>query len=247
MAGDVLRRGDEGRVGQGVRDPEAPGGVVLWRVGCQPVNGLTGGGGVVAHVLGLTDARIGGGVEVVALARHVGAQRAVEVANAFLDVHGDALVREARVVVRATEVQLADGGDGVAPLHKPVAPAGSLANVGGGVVPDAELVGVAAGGQAGARRHADGEVAVGGIEADAASGQGVQVWGVCQRMAVAAGRGASVLIGGYEQEIQRIDSRHVDVLGATGPASGAANASSVGCGGRRGGGCARRGAWRRRG
>ena len=55
---------------------------------CQPVDGLVGGGGVVAHVLGFADAWVGGGVEVVALARDVGSKRAVEVANALLDVHG---------------------------------------------------------------------------------------------------------------------------------------------------------------
>ena len=97
-------------------------------------------------------------------------------------------------------------------LGQPVAPAGALAGVGRGVVPDAELVGVAARGQAGAGRDADGEVAVGGVEAGAALGQGVEVWGVGQGMAVAAGGGAAVLVGGDEQEVQRMDGHGVSGL-----------------------------------
>lgn len=93
-------------------------------------------------------------------------------------------------------MELADGRELMAGAGQAVAEAlGFVAGIGMGVVPVAGVVGVAAGDEVGPRRHADGVVDVGVVEADAALGETVEVGGLDERMAVAAGHAAGVLVG----------------------------------------------------
>src|SRR3569833_3165435 len=72
------------------------------------------------------------------------------------------------------------------------------------VVPTADLVDVPSGDQARARRHADRARRIGADEAGSPGGEPIQVGGLCQRMAVAAGSAAVVLVREYEKEIGRL-------------------------------------------
>ena len=93
-------------------------------------------------------------------------------------------------------MEFADGGETVAGVGEAMAESfGFVAGVGMGVVPVAGLVGVAAGDEVGPRGHADGVVDVGIVEADSALGEAVEVGGLDQGMAVAAGHAAGVLVG----------------------------------------------------
>lgn len=99
-------------------------------------------------------------------------------------------------------MELADGGHLTAGVSEAVAEAfGFVSGVGMGVVPVAGFVGVAAGDEVGPRGHADGVIDVGVVEAHAALSETVEVGGLNERMAVAAGHATGVLVGHEDEEV----------------------------------------------
>src|SRR5581483_7941143 len=175
-------------------------------------NGVLGDGPVVVAVVGLAGAGVDDPAAGAGDPRHGVADHAEDVALALVDVHGDALVGEAEVVLGAAVVQLADRGDVVALRREPVAPAGDAAVVGGTVVPVADVVDVAAGREAGPGWDADGAVGVGVGEADATGGQRVEVRRLDDRMAVAAEHPTVVLVGHHVDEVHRLHARRLPMV-----------------------------------
>jgi hypothetical protein len=98
-------------------------------------------------------------------------------------------------------MQLADRHHAVASVPQAVVPARNLAVVRIGVVPVADLVDVLAGGEGGARRHADraGGVRVG--EAQAARRQAVEVRRVHHPVSRAAHPARVVLVGHDDEQV----------------------------------------------
>ena len=127
---------------------------------------------------------------------------AQDVAHAVHDVEGIDLLGEADVVLLAAEVELADGIHAMALAPEAVAPARHAAVIGTAVVPVADLVDVATGCQGGPRRYADGTGGVGRREPRAPVGQAVDVGGLDDGVAVAAGEVARVLIGHEKEEVR---------------------------------------------
>ena len=117
------------------------------------------------------------------------------------------LLAEAVVVVRAAEVQLADGIDAVAPGLEPVGPGGDAAVIGDGVVPESDVVHVAAGLEARARGDADWRVAVGVGETHAARRQPIEVGRADHRVSVTAEHTLAVLVRHDEQQISGLHDR----------------------------------------
>ena len=191
---------DVGRVRAHERHEQHPG-LRVGGVAVQPVHGVGG----VALVVGQVGGVAGPGPQHAAAGvapRRVVAHAAQQVAQPLHHVQRLDLGAEAVVVRRAAEVQLADRVDGEPLVAQVMPPAPDAAVVGEAVVPAADLVDVAAGGQRGASRHADRAVGVGAGEAGAAPRQGVEVRGDAGA-AVAAEAGAGVLVGEQEQQVGR--------------------------------------------
>ena len=136
-------------------------------------------------------------------ARRVVAHAAQQVADPLHHVQRLDLVSEAVVVGAAAKMQLADRVDGEPLAAQVMAPARHAAVVGNAVVPEADLVHVAAGGQRGALGYADRAVGVSGVEAGAAPRQRVEMRRDAGP-AVAAQPGTGVLIGQDKQQIGRL-------------------------------------------
>ncbi len=156
------------------------------------------------------------------------AHEAKKIALAVDDMHADLLVGKAVVVLRAAEVQLADGDDLVAAVAQQVVPARRLPVVGDGVVPVAGLVNVLAGGKRRPGRHADGRGCVGVREQRAPSRQRVEIRRLNDLVAVAAGHAAVVLIGHDDQQVHRRHAFRSGMLFVTDRAAARAGCRSRG-------------------
>ena len=210
-------RPDVGRMGAHEGEEQHPR-FRLAGVSAQPLDRVGG----VALVVGQVGGVAGAGRQYAAAgvaARRVVAHAAQQVAEPFHHVQRLDLVAEAVVVGAAAEVQLADRIDGKSLAAQVMAPARHAAVVGHAVVPAADFVHVAAGGQRGAFRYADRAVGVGGVEAGAAPRQRIEMRRDAGA-AVTAQPGAGVLIGKYEQQVGRSHA-------ATLPRSGVARPASV--------------------
>ena len=193
-------RPDVGRMGAHEGQEQHP---RLGRAGmaAQPLDGVGGVAFVVGQIGGVAGA---GGQHTAAgvAARRVVAHAAEQVAEPVHHVQRLDLVAEAVVVGAAAKVQLADRVDGEPCAAQVMAPARHAAVVGDAVVPEADLVHIAAGGQRGALGHADRAVGVSGVEAGAAPRQCIEMRRDAGA-AIAAQPGTGVLIGQDEQQIGR--------------------------------------------
>ncbi len=160
--------------------------------------------------------------------------QAQQVALPVDDMQRDDLLDEAVVVLGRAEMKLADRHGVMAERTQAVAPAADRAVIGMRVVPACVLRHVGAGLQAGARRHADRTVGVGGGELRAARGERVDVRGPDDPVAVAPCDVAGMLVGQDEQDIGRfLTHRILGREGRKGPPDGCSvrtGNSSVGWG-----------------
>ena len=135
------------------------------------------------------------------------AQPAERVANAVDDMQRHDLLGEAVVVTGAAEVQLADRHRCVTGFLEPVPPRRHAAVIGDRIVPEADLVDMAAGRQRGARRHADRRIGVGVGEAHATRRQPVEVRRLDHRVAITAEHPPAVLVRQDEQKVRGFHRR----------------------------------------
>ena len=183
-----LRR-DQREVRRDHADIEHPRTVAVLR--CFLAQPLARGGddvAVVAGVVGFARAGLGTELHRADALRQLVADQAEQVADAVDDMHRQDLFIEAVAArIGVLIVQLADRHGMVAGRHRAMAPARRRALVGDRVVPAAVLVHMAAGGEAGAARHADRAVGIGARESGAAGREAVQVGRLDDRMAGVSG------------------------------------------------------------
>lgn len=201
-----LRRCDQREVRRHEPHVQHPGLVaVARRLALEPAARGRGDVAVVAGVLGF--ARPGLGPELARAGTHrkLVAYEPQQVAHAVDDMQRqDLLVEAVAPRLGGLIVKLADRNAAVARRHQALTPARRIATIGDGVVPATGPVHVLAGGEAGARRHADRAVGIGGVEPGAAACQSIQVRRAHQLVAVAAERALVVLVGENADEVGRL-------------------------------------------
>ena len=205
-------------MGQHEAHGEGEGGVVpglaAGPLGLQPVDGA------IRHVLvvDLVGALARPRLDQADPRRPRGAGQLAVVDAAAAEVVGAVIAHEALGVavelVGAEGVHAADQGRPVAAGAHGVGQGGDGGVEDVAVGPDPVLEGVAAGEGGHARRHAQGRGAVAGVEDDAPGGEAVEVGGVDQLVAVAAGHEGAVLVGVQVEEVGPL--AHVGFL-AEGP------------------------------
>src|SRR5262249_44460261 len=147
--------------------------------------------------------------------RQVIADEPEQIAFALDHVHRHDRFGEAAVVLVGAEVELADRDHAMPGVAQAVMPARDRAVVGVGVVPEADLVDVVAGGEGGARRDADRGGGPAGGETGAGLRQPVEVGRAHERVAVAAHAAAAVLIRHDDQQVLRSHARAPPRQGAS--------------------------------
>ena len=194
--GEMRRNeGDEGH-------PGFPGAAMFFRLVLQPRAGVPGDVQVVVRI-----ARLAGAYLARELVRLLDDQLIADgshrAAHPAARVHGNDLLVEAGGVGRVFEVQLADRGNAVTLGLQAMPPALRLARIGARVVPTADLVHVAARGEARPGGNADRRIRVGARKPRARGRQAVDVRRLHHLVAIAAERLDAEFIRHDDEQIHR--------------------------------------------
>ena len=140
--------------------------------------------------------------------RRRSSQHALHVAFAVQDVQRKDLVVESVGIIAAAIMELADRIAPMAGVVQTMPPRRRRAPVRERIVPVADRVHIAPGGEARPARHADGAIAVGMLEQRAAARQGVEVGRAYDGIAIGAEYAAAVLVGHDEKYVMSLHVLH---------------------------------------
>ena len=204
VEGEEGLRGDQREMRADEGDEQRPGAVRSPGVPGQPARRLVRNRPVVAGVAALAGADLARELGPAEADRHGVLDRAVHIALAVHDMHRADLGVEAGRVRLVAVVQLADGEHRAARRLQRMAPAPHAAVIGMPVVPGADFVDVAPGGESGPGRHADRRRRIGAGEERAPRRQRIQVRRLHEGMAGGPQRPGGMFVGHDEEQVLRL-------------------------------------------